>query len=78
MNISEPKQAGDEVKKLDKLFKFSNSLKKALRGQVFQVRALLLQDATIIRFIFQHPFCDATGAYTASIIKASSDNIRRI
>ncbi|KAL4907066.1 hypothetical protein BDW74DRAFT_176668 [Aspergillus multicolor] len=54
--------SSDKVKQLDGLFNFGNSLKTALRGQVFNIRAVFFLDTTIIRFTFQHPLCDASGA----------------
>ncbi|KAL4912658.1 hypothetical protein BDW62DRAFT_214853 [Aspergillus aurantiobrunneus] len=64
IDISNPKRAGSNVKQLDEYFNFGNGLKQALRGQVFQVRTVFLRNATCLRFVFQHPLCDATGGYT--------------
>ncbi|RDW58560.1 uncharacterized protein DSM5745_11251 [Aspergillus mulundensis] len=61
----------DTVKRLDSLLNFGNGLNKALRGQVFIVRAVFFLEATVIRFTFQHPLCDASGAH--EIAKAYCD-----
>ncbi|KAL4875246.1 hypothetical protein BJY04DRAFT_202490 [Aspergillus karnatakaensis] len=54
-------RANDYIKKLDQLFGFAGEIRRELRQQVLCIRALFFQDATVVRFIFQHPLSDASG-----------------
>ncbi|KAL4940623.1 hypothetical protein BDV06DRAFT_230215 [Aspergillus oleicola] len=60
---SSPSLADVNVKQLDSLFAFSKIFQDPLSAQVFRIQTLFLVDATVVRFVFQHPFCDPCGAF---------------
>ncbi|KAL2810296.1 hypothetical protein BJX63DRAFT_402298 [Aspergillus granulosus] len=63
VDIASLTRVDSNAKELDKLFTFANGLRQSLQQSVVLIRAVFLKDATVIRFITQHPLCDASGAY---------------
>ncbi|KAL3440200.1 hypothetical protein BJX65DRAFT_300650 [Aspergillus insuetus] len=62
-DLSSSTRTDDNVKSLGKLFAFAKGLWQSLRQPVILIRAVFLNDATVIRFITQHPLCDASGSF---------------
>jgi hypothetical protein len=61
IDISSSTRTGSNVKSLGELFAFATGLWQSLFQPVILIRAVFLKDATVLRFITQHPLCDASG-----------------
>lgn len=50
-------------KNFDDIFSFPTACKSIAHPPVLSIKAVLLRDGCTLRFIVQHPFCDAAGMY---------------
>jgi hypothetical protein len=64
VDLSSSTSTDGNVKSLGKLFAFAKGLWQSLFQPVILIRAVFLKDATVLRFITQHPLCDASGMVT--------------